>query len=588
MGPITQAGGSPEGATAEATTPADLAEASRLARECDALVQAVTLARWIEEKPRPVTPSEMLRKADVQAAGAVLGIPVPAKLRTAADIPALHLPWLIAVAAGLIQVSDGEARGGPALEGWPPADDELLAGWLAAFRAACAAGSKQGRPDRADLLALGMLVVLARGNAPSGQHMWPEVAEAVRDMFGFSIGLHARALDAAIRFSGVHSIDPVPGLFAFLATFGAVTTRAGRPQLTVLGRWVLGQLQAGLPVPVRTSLPAGDLLARLAAFGGDADRRTVARDWVQARSAQDAVREILAAADQASPSLRLLAIGLADALDDDDETLPVWEEMTRAPRVGPYARAVVTAFEEEMPEADRRWIAVDWAAASLADDGPDEALTYIFETFPGSNLDDRLAAVRATTHPDAETLARSLSEFAASGAPRSIDQVVQIKVTLTRWRPAIWRRVLVSAASTLGDLHHVIQILYGWDGAHMHRFEVGNERYSDAVYGLEDAADEDELRLPRAFGPDVKKITYTYDFGRWWAHEITLERRVERQQEQAYPVCVAFQGDSPVEYEDEDEPEPFSLTRVNDRLRISAIESALRKGGAADEGAETS
>lgn len=93
-------------------TEADLAEAARLARECDVLTQAVALARWIGEKSRPVTPGETLRKADVQAAGAALGIPVPAKLRTAADIPALHLPWLTASAAGLIQISDGEARGG--------------------------------------------------------------------------------------------------------------------------------------------------------------------------------------------------------------------------------------------------------------------------------------------------------------------------------------------------------------------------------------------------------------------------------------------------------------------------------------------
>lgn len=38
---------------------------------------------------------------------------------------------------------------------------------------------------------------------------------------------------------------------------------------------------------------------------------------------------------------------------------------------------------------------------------------------------------------------------------------------------------------------------------------------------------------------------------------------------QAYPVCVAFRGDYPVEYWYEDDPagpEPFSLTEVNRRL----------------------
>jgi len=43
-----------------------------------------------------------------------------------------------------------------------------------------------------------------------------------------------------------------------------------------------------------------------------------------------------------------------------------------------------------------------------------------------------------------------VAEFAASGAPRSIDQVAQLKVSLTRARQVIWRRLLVPAvASTL-------------------------------------------------------------------------------------------------------------------------------------------
>jgi len=573
VGPITQPNGSPETATIEEAASPDPTEAARLARDCDAITQALKLARWIEEKPRPVTPGGVLRKADVQAAGAVLGITVPARLRTASDVPALHLLWLTAVAAGLIQISGGQARAGSALTNWPPADTELLTGWLGGLRAACA-DSNHRREERPDLLVLAMLVVFAQGRAPTSAEMWLAVNETAGDLFSFSIELHAQALDAAYRFCGPDSLDPMPGLFALLTTFGAVTTSAGKPQITTLGRWAQGELQASLPLPVSPDLPAAGLLARMASFEGDADRRRVARGWLKARTPTDAVREILAAADQASPSLRFLAIGVAHALgDDEDETLPAWQEMTGAPRVGPYARTALTAYDESIPEADRRWLAVDRAAAALAEDGQDEALTSIFESFLGSDLDSRLAAVRATTHPDAEMLARSLSEFAASGAPWSVDQVVQVKVALARTRPAVWRRVVMPATSTLSDLHWVIKILYGWTGHHMHDFKVRNKRYSNAIYGLEDAADEEELRLPEAFGPGVRKITYTYDFGAWRKHEITLERQLPRQGGKVYPVCVAFQGDSPVEYEDEDEPaepEPFSMTQVNQLLQDQA------------------
>jgi hypothetical protein len=65
------------------------------------------------------------------------------------------------------------------------------------------------------------------------------------------------------------------------------------------------------------------------------------------------------------------------------------------------------------------------------------------------------------------------------------------------------------------------------------------------------------------------KITYTYDLGACWEHEITLERTLPRDHGQDYPVCVTYRGDSPVEYWSEDdpvEPEPFGLKAVNRRL----------------------
>ena len=75
--------------------------------------------------------------------------------------------------------------------------------------------------------------------------------------------------------------------------------------------------------------------------------------------------------------------------------------------------------------------------------------------------------------------------------------------------------------------------------------------------------------MSEAFRAGVKKIVHTYDFGAGWQHEITLEKRPERQPGQPYPACIAFSGDSPVEYWDEDDPsdpEPFSLSEVNHRL----------------------
>ncbi len=58
---------------------------------------------------RSLTPGGVLRKPDVPAAGAALGVPVPAKLRTAADVRELNRPWSFGVGAGLIRIAGGKA-----------------------------------------------------------------------------------------------------------------------------------------------------------------------------------------------------------------------------------------------------------------------------------------------------------------------------------------------------------------------------------------------------------------------------------------------------------------------------------------------
>src|SRR5213083_2893730 len=87
------------------------------------------------------------------------------------------------------------------------------------------------------------------------------------------------------------------------------------------------------------------------------------------------------------------------------------------------------------------------------------------------------------------------AEFAASGAPCSIDQVAELKVSLSGSRPPIWRRVRLPVMATLGDLHDVIQVLFGWDGDHLHVFQAGKKQYSNPLMDLEQTGDEEAVRL---------------------------------------------------------------------------------------------
>ena len=193
-------------------------------------------------------------------------------------------------------------------------------------------------------------------------------------------------------------------------------------------------------VSART-LSASEMIADVARFGDEEQRDHVAWGWLGACQPAEAARDILAAAEGMSPLLLGVAVGVVQRLGED--ALPAWRELTAAPRVGPHARAVLAAWDQcpEPGDPDWDWLAVEAAAAALQDKGPDEALTRVWEGMPGADLDTCLAEVQATGHPDAAGLSRAVAEFAASGAPLSIDQVAGLKVSLSGSRPPIWRRV---------------------------------------------------------------------------------------------------------------------------------------------------
>ena len=113
-------------------------------------------------------------------------------------------------------------------------------------------------------------------------------------------------------------------------------------------------------------------------------------------------------------------------------------------------------------------------------------------------------------------------------------------------------------------------VLFSWDGDHLHVFRAGEKRYSDPFVNLEETADEGAVRVRDVLTPGGN-ISYTYDLGACWEHEIALEQTLPRDWGQDYPVCVAYKSDSPVEYwggDDPGEPEPFDLAEVNGKLDV--------------------
>ena len=52
------------------------------------------------------------------------------------------------------------------------------------------------------------------------------------------------------------------------------------------------------------------------------------------------------------------------------------------------------------------------------------------------------------------------------------ENLFSLKVTLRGVRPPIWRRLMILGSMTLAGLHEAIQAAMGWEGSHLHTFEL--------------------------------------------------------------------------------------------------------------------
>src|SRR6266571_8767526 len=126
---------------------------------------------------------------------------------------------------------------------------------------------------------------------------------------------------------------------------------------------------------------------------------------------------------------------------------------------------------------------------------------------------------------------------------RSITPVVyQIKVTLKGSKPPIWRRMQVTSATTLAQLHRILQRVMGWEGYHLYQFVVGGMEYGDPRM-LEEMEGEDARRVTLAslVRGEKAKFLYEYDFGDSWDHELLNE--ISPQQAAGVSNPRTIQGD---------------------------------------------
>ena len=136
--------------------------------------------------------------------------------------------------------------------------------------------------------------------------------------------------------------------------------------------------------------------------------------------------------------------------------------------------------------------------------------------------------------------------------------IYQFKITLIGIEPQIWRRIQVPEDYSFYDLHEAIQDAMGWDGLHLHQFEIKSPKTGNIeiismndgrndLYSKLTTKDVLNTKISQYFTGNNRQAKYEYDFGDPWEHEIIFEKILTAEKGENYPKCIDGENACPPE-----------------------------------------
>lgn len=108
------------------------------------------------------------------------------------------------------------------------------------------------------------------------------------------------------------------------------------------------------------------------------------------------------------------------------------------------------------------------------------------------------------------------------------------------------------SATPFDQLHHILQIVMGWENTHLYEFRIGRISVvpeDEGNWGPQ----ENEYAPHREFlgtlaTGDKPRLTYLYDFGDDWTHEVIVEKKFKPEEVTFdVPICVDGENSCPPE-----------------------------------------
>jgi len=132
-----------------------------------------------------------------------------------------------------------------------------------------------------------------------------------------------------------------------------------------------------------------------------------------------------------------------------------------------------------------------------------------------------------------------------------LNKIFKFRIELEGSDPQIWREFLVPSDTTFYRLHHIVQIVMGWENYHLYEFtmdsyRIGQQLEDDGFNGPTEIIDSKRIKIGDVLKTKGQKLDYLYNFGDYWQHSFTLEMIIE-DLTIPFPICCAGDLNCPPE-----------------------------------------
>ncbi len=122
-----------------------------------------------------------------------------------------------------------------------------------------------------------------------------------------------------------------------------------------------------------------------------------------------------------------------------------------------------------------------------------------------------------------------------------------LRVELLHVEPVVWRRCVLPSETKLRKFNRMLETVMGWEGYHLHMFEVAGLRFGQPDEFSTDIIDERQLTLEQLLPGVGSQLQWSYDFGDGWEHVVAVEAIEAPSPDVRYPICTAGERACPPE-----------------------------------------